>query len=300
MNVYLIDGTYELFRHFFAVPSSKNDSGQEIGAVRGVLISAFSMIDAGATHLGVATDHVVESFRNELFPDYKTSEGVDPELLSQFPIVEAALESMGVLVWPMTYFEADDALASAAAKAAEDEGVQQVVICTPDKDLAQCVAGNRVVQLDRRRNILRDEAGVVEKFGVKPESIPDYLAVTGDVADGYPGISGWGAKAASLALSKYCHLEQIPKDWQHWDPSIRRARPLAESLFGAWKEALLYRTLATLRLDAPVFNVIDDLRWKGPRDNFEQVCEQLRANDLYRRVSAKAVSKTGAAPIPIR
>ena len=300
MNVYMIDGTYELFRHFFAVPSSKNDSGQEIGAVRGVLISAFSMIDAGATHLGVATDHVVESFRNELFPDYKTSEGVDPELLSQFPIVEAALESMGVLVWPMTYFEADDALASAAAKAAEDEGVQQVVICTPDKDLAQCVAGNRVVQLDRRRNILRDEAGVVEKFGVKPESIPDYLAVTGDVADGYPGISGWGAKAASLALSKYRHLEQIPKDWQHWDPSIRRARPLAESLFGAWKEALLYRTLATLRLDAPVFNEIDDLRWKGPRDNFEQVCEQLRATDLYRRVSAKVLSKPGAAAVPIR
>jgi 5'-3' exonuclease len=300
MNVYLIDGTYELFRHFFAVPSSKNDSGQEIGAVRGVLISVFSMIDAGATHLGVATDHVVESFRNELFPDYKTSEGVDPELLSQFPIVEAALESMGVLVWPMTYFEADDALASAAAKAAADEGVQQVLICTPDKDLAQCVAGNRVVQLDRRRNILRDEAGVVEKFGVKPESIPDYLAVTGDVADGYPGISGWGAKAASLALSRYCHLEQIPKDWQHWDPSIRRARPLAESLFGAWKEALLYRTLATLRLDAPVFSVIDDLRWKGPRDNFEQVCEQLRATDLYRRVSAKAVSKTGAPSVPIR
>lgn len=299
MNVYLIDGTYELFRHFFAVPPSKNDSGQEIGAVRGVLISVFSMIDAGATHLGVATDHVVESFRNELFPDYKTSEGVAPELLSQFPILEAALESMGVLVWPMTYFEADDALASAGAKAAADEGVQQVVICTPDKDLSQCVVGTRVVQLDRRRNILRDEAGVVEKFGVKPESIPDYLAVTGDSADGYPGISGWGPKAASLALSKYAHLEQIPKDWQHWDPSIRRARPLAESLFGAWDEALLYRTLATLRLDAPVFNLVDDLRWKGPRDNFEQVCEQLRAPDLYRRVSAKPVSKSGAA-VPVR
>lgn len=299
MNVYLIDGTYELFRHFFAVPPSKNDSGQEIGAVRGVLISVFSMIDAGATHLGVATDHVVESFRNELFPDYKTSEGVAPELLSQFPILEAALESMGVLVWPMTYFEADDALASAGAKAAADEGVQQVVICTPDKDLSQCVVGTRVVQLDRRRNILRDEAGVVEKFGVKPESIPDYLAVTGDSADGYPGISGWGPKAASMALSKYAHLEQIPKDWQHWDPSIRRARPLAESLFGAWDEALLYRTLATLRLDAPVFNLVDDLRWKGPRDNFEQVCEQLRAPDLYRRVSAKPVSKSGAA-VPVR
>jgi 5'-3' exonuclease len=300
MNVHLIDGTYELFRHFFAVPPSKTDSGQEIGAVRGVLISVFSMIEAGATHLGVATDHVVESFRNELFPDYKTSEGVAPELLSQFPILEAALESMGLLVWPMTYFEADDALASAAAKAAADERVQQVLICTPDKDLAQCVVGTRVVQLDRRRNILRDEAGIEEKFGVKPGSIPDYLAVTGDSADGYPGISGWGSKAASVVLSKYHHLEQIPKDSQQWDLSIRRARPLAESLFGAWNEALLYRTLATLRLDAPVFNVLDDLRWKGPRDNFEQVCEQLRATDLYRRVSAKAVFKAGTPSVAVR
>jgi 5'-3' exonuclease len=291
MNVHVIDGTYELFRHFFAVPSSKSDSGQEIGAVRGVLTSDFSMIEAGATHLGVATDHVVESFRNDLYPGYKTAEGVPPELLSQFPILEEALESMGVVVWPMTYFEADDALASAAGKAAADERVKQVLICTPDKDLAQCVVGTRVVQLDRRRNILRDEAGVEEKFGVKPESIPDYLAVTGDSADGYPGISGWGPKAASLALSKYFHLENIPKDWQRWDPSIRRARPLAESLFLAWDEALLYRTLATLRFDVPVFDSVDDLRWNRPRDNFEQSCERLRARDLYRRVSAKALSK---------
>jgi len=239
----------------------------------------------------------VESFRNDLYPGYKTAEGVAPELLSQFPILEEALESMGVLVWPMTYFEADDALAAAAAKAAVDERVTQVLICTPDKDLAQCVVGDRVVQLDRRRNIVRNEAGVEEKFGVKPESIPDYLAVTGDTADGYPGISGWGAKAASLALSKYRHLESIPKDWQHWDPSIRRARPLAESLFAAWDEALLYRTLATLRLDVPVFDSVDDLRWNGPRDNFEHSCERLRAKDLYRRVSAKAQS--GAAPVPL-
>jgi 5'-3' exonuclease len=298
MNVYVIDGTYELFRHFFAVPSSKNESGQEIGAVRGVLTSVFSMIETGVTHLGVATDHVVESFRNDLYPGYKTAEGVAPELLSQFPILEEALESMGVLVWPMTYFEADDALAAAATKAAVDERVTQVLICTPDKDLAQCVVGDRVVQLDRRRNIVRNEAGVEEKFGVKPESIPDYLAVTGDTADGYPGIAGWGAKAASLALSKYGHLENIPKDWQGWDPSIRRARPLAESLFAAWDEALLYRTLATLRLDVPVFDSVDDLRWNGPRDNFEQSSERLRAKDLYRRVSAKAQS--GAAPVPLR
>jgi 5'-3' exonuclease len=186
MDVYLIDGTYELFRHFFAVPSAKDAGGQEIGAVRGVLTSVLSMIEKGATHLGVATDHVVESFRNDLYPGYKTSEGVPADLLSQFPILEQALESMGAKVWPEVYFEADDALASAAAKAANDDRVGQVLICTPDKDLSQCVAGNRVVQLDRRRDILRDVAGVVEKFGVRPQSIPDYLAVVGDSADGYP------------------------------------------------------------------------------------------------------------------
>ena len=290
MKVHLVDGTYELFRHFFAVPSSRNDSGQEIGAVRGVLASIFSMIEAGATHIGIATDHVVESFRNELYPGYKTSEGVPPELLSQFPILEEALESMGILVWPMTYFEADDALAAAAAKAAGDKRVEQVHICTPDKDLAQCVVGNHVVQVDRRRNIIRDEAAIVEKFGVKPESMPDYLAVIGDDADGYPGVAAWGAKAASAVLSKYSHLEKIPKDWHAWDPGIRRARPLAESLFGDWENALLYRTLATLRLDVPVFDSIDDLCWKGPRTNFEQCCEHLRARELYRKVSAGAQS----------
>lgn len=292
MKVHLIDGTYELFRHFYAVPSSKNDGGQEIGAVRGVLISVFSMIEAGATHLGVATDHVVESFRNDLYPGYKTSEGVPPELLSQFPVLEEALESMGVVVWPMTYFEADDALASAAAKAVADEEVEQVLICTPDKDLAQCVVGHRVVQVDRRRNIVRDESAIEEKFGVKPESIPDFLAVTGDSADGYPGISGWGAKAASLALMKYRHLENIPKDWRDWDASIRRARPLAESLFGAWDDALLYRKLATLRLDVPMFDSVDQLRWKGPRENFQQCCERLRGGDLYHRVAAKGLRQS--------
>ena len=293
MNIHLIDGTYELFRHFYAVPSSRNDGGQEIGAVRGVLLSVFSMIEAGATHIGVATDHVVESFRNEIYPGYKTSEGVPPELLSQFPILEEALQGMGVVVWPMTYFEADDALAAAAAKASQDERVEQVLICTPDKDLAQCVVGKRIVQVDRRRNIVRDEAAIEEKFGVLPESIPDYLAVTGDTADGYPGVAGWGAKAASVALSKYRHFENIPKDWHDWDPTIRRARPLAESLFGDWENALLYRTLATLRLDVPVFDSVDELKWKGPRGNFEQCSDRLRARDLYRRVSARAISQRG-------
>lgn len=286
MDVHLIDGTYELFRHFFAVPASADANGQEIGAVRGVLTSVLSMIERGATHLGVATDHVVESFRNDLYPGYKTSEGVAPELLSQFPILEEALESMGIVVWPMIYFEADDALASAAAKAAQDDRVQQVLICTPDKDLSQCVVGKRVVQLDRRRDLTRDEAGVAAKFGVKPESIPDYLAVVGDSADGFPGVKGWGEKAAALTLSPYPHLEDIPKDWQLWHPSIRRARPLSESLFSAWDDALLFRTLATLRLDVPVFDTVEDLRWKGPRSGFAKLTERMKAPDLLRRVTA--------------
>jgi 5'-3' exonuclease len=286
MDVYLIDGTYELFRHFFAMPSTADASGQEIGAVRGVLTSVVSMIEQGATHLGVATDHVVESFRNDLYPGYKTSEGVPVELLSQFPILEEALESMGVKVWPEVYFEADDALASAAANAAKDDRVDKVFICTPDKDLGQCVAGTRVVQLDRRRDLLRDEAGVIAKFGVRPQSIPDYLAVVGDSADGYPGVAGWGVKAAALTLSQYEHLEEIPKDWRAWHASIKKARPLSESLFRAWDDALLFRTLATLRLDVPVFETVEELRWQGPRADFEETCRRIKAPDLLRRVIA--------------
>jgi 5'-3' exonuclease len=286
MEVYLIDGTYELFRYFFAVPAAADVNGREVGGVRGVLGTVLSMIERGATHLGVATDHVVESFRNDLYPGYKTSEGVAPELLSQFPTLEEMLQAMGVVVWPMVEFEADDALASAAAKAATDDNVRQVLICTPDKDLSQCVVGNRVVQLDRRRDVMRDEAGVVEKFGVNPQSIPDYLAVVGDSADGFPGITGWGAKAAALVLSRYSHLEDIPKDWQDWHPSIRRARVLAESLFSAWDDALLFRTLATLRLDAPVFDQVEELRWKGPRADFEEFCRRMKSPELLRRVTS--------------
>jgi 5'-3' exonuclease len=283
MVIYLIDGTYELFRYFYAVPSSKNASGQEIGAVRGVLGSVLTMIGEGATHIGVATDHVIESFRNDLYPGYKTGEGIDAALFSQFPILEKALQSMGVLVWPMVKFEADDALASAAAKAAKDKRVQQVIICTPDKDLSQCVVRSRVVQLDRRREVFRDEAGVIAKFGIKPSSIPDYLAVVGDSADGYPGISGWGAKAAAAVFSRYPHLENIPKDWRRWDPTLRRARPLAEALFAAWDDALLFRTLATLRVDVNVFRSIDDLLWSGPAKDFERTCERLKAPNLLKR-----------------
>jgi 5'-3' exonuclease len=290
-DVHLIDGTYELFRHFFALPSGVDASGQEVAAVRGVLASVLSMIEAGATHIGVATDHVVESFRNDLYAGYKTSEGVPPELLSQFPIIEEALVEMDVKVWPMVYFEADDALASAAAKSVQNASVRQVLICTPDKDLAQSVTGTRVVQFDRRRDIVRDEAGVVAKFGVGPGSIPDYLALVGDSADGYPGIAGWGEKAASAGLSHYLHLEHIPRDWTAWHPSIRRARPLSESLFSNWNDALLFRKLATLRLDVPVFDDIEELRWKGPSAGFDKYCEHLKAPNLFRRATA-AVRKT--------
>ena len=283
MDVYLIDGTYELFRHFFAVPSAKDSSGQEIGAVRGVLGSVLSMIEGGVTHIGVATDHVVESFRNDLYPGYKTAEGVAPELLSQFPILEQALEAMGILVWAMVESEADDALASAAAKAARDERIGKVFICTPDKDLSQCVVGTRVVQMDRRLNTVRDEAGVGAKFGVGPPSIPDYLAVVGDSADGFPGVKGWGAKGAAMVLSRYPHLEDIPKDWRAWDASIKKARGLAETLFSSWDDAVLFRRLATLRMDVPVFETVDELRWKGPRAEFESWGRRIKAEGLVRR-----------------
>jgi 5'-3' exonuclease len=297
MDLHLIDGTYELFRHFFAVPAATDVNGRENGAVRGVLRSVLSMIERGSTHLGVATDHVVESFRNELYAGYKTSEGVAEPLLSQFPILEEALEAMGVVVWPMVYFEADDALASAAAKGARDDRVRQVIICTPDKDLGQCVVGTRVVQLDRRRDILRDEAGVVAKFGVKPQSIPDYLALVGDSADGFPGVQGWGEKSAATVLSRFPRLEDIPKDWREWHPSIGSARRLSTSLFGSWDDALLFRTLATLRLDAPVFDTVDELRWKGPRANFEAQCRAMGSADLFDRGMA-AMSKAVAESAP--
>lgn len=290
MNVYLIDGTYELFRHFFAVPSARDANGQEVGAVRGVVSSVLSMIDRGATHLGVATDHVVESFRNDLYAGYKTSEGVPPELLSQFPILEEALEAFGVLVWPMVEFEADDALASAAAKAAQENQVEKVFICTPDKDLGQSIVGTRVVQLDRRRDAIRDEAGVIAKFGVKPQSIPDYLAVVGDAADGYPGIRGWGPKAAASVFSQYPHMEDVPKDWRDWNRSISRAQSLADSLFNSWQDALLFRTLATLRLDVPVFAAVEDLRWKGPRSDMEKFSQRLNSPTLLATARRLATS----------
>jgi 5'-3' exonuclease len=284
LKIYLVDGTYELYRHFFALPGALDDKGQEIAATRGVINSVVSMLEQGASHIGVATDHVIESFRNDLYGGYKTGDGVPPEIMSQIAIVEEALLALGVLVWPMVQFEADDALASAAIKAAGLEEVEQVLICTPDKDLCQCVTGSRIVQLDRRRdNSIRDEAGVVEKFGVGPDSIADYLALVGDTADGFPGLPGWGEKGAGIILSQYKHLENIPKDVSQW-PALRGAAKLATTLFDQWDNALLYRQLATLRLDVDVFDNIDELRWQGPTKDFEAICDRLKAKNTLKRV----------------
>jgi 5'-3' exonuclease len=291
MDVYLVDGTYELFRHYFALPSDTNSDGQEIAAVRGVVQSVLSMLERGVTHIGVATDHVIESFRNTLYPYYKTGEGIEPALYSQFPILEDALEAMGVKVWRMVEFEADDALAAAAAKCAKHDKVDQVFICTPDKDLSQCVVEKRVVQLDRRQNIVRDEAGVIEKFGVGPASIPDYLAVVGDNADGFPGLAGWGAKAAASVLGLYWHLERIPKDSKQWDPSIRGAAKLSATLQNCWEDALLYRTLATLRLDVPVFDNLEELRWQGPTPAFDAIAPKIKALGSVRKAELSALNR---------
>jgi 5'-3' exonuclease len=275
LDVHLVDGTYELFRHFYALPSAKDPDGGEIAAVRGVLTSVLGMITAGATHIAVATDHVIESFRNGLWPGYKTGAGIDPDLLAQFPLLERALTAMGVVVWPMVEFEADDALAGAAAAAARDARVDRVMICTPDKDLAQCVRGTRVVQVNRRARTLRDEAGVIAKFGVPPASIPDYLALVGDAADGYPGLPGWGAKSTAAVLAKYGHLEGIPSDWRTWSVNAAQAGRLADTLARQREHALLFRTLATLRTDIPSFESVDELHWKGPTPAFAAVATRL-------------------------
>jgi 5'-3' exonuclease len=290
MEIYLVDGTYELFRHFFALPDSQDDSGQEIAATRGVVNSMLSLLTSGVTHIGVATDHVVESFRNDLYAGYKTSEGVPPELLSQFEIVEEALTALGVKVWPMVEFEADDALAAAAKKAAKLDEVERVVICTPDKDLGQCVSGTRVVQMDRRKDVITDEKGIVTKFGVSPHSIPDYLALVGDSADGFPGLAGWGSKGAAAILAEYEHLDKIPKDTTKWKPKIRGAAKLAETLFDNFDDAMLYRKLATLRFDVDVFKNIDELKWQGPTEKFEELCERLKAKNAFKRATKLAES----------
>ena len=277
MDVYLIDGTYELFRHYHALPSARDADGHEVGAVRGVLASVLGMIKEGVTHVAVATDHVIESFRNDLWPGYKTGEGVEPELLAQFPLLEEVLQAAGFVVWPMVEFEADDALAAAASAAALDERVDRVVICTPDKDLAQCVRGTRVVQLNRRTRHIRDEAGVIEKFGVMPTSIPDYLALVGDAADGYPGLRGWGAKSSAAVLAKFGHLESIPADYCEWKVNVTNAGALAATLSQEREQVLLFRRLATLRTDIALFEDVEELRWRGPTAAFEVLGPRLDA-----------------------
>ena len=270
IQVHLVDGTYELFRHFFGAPPHANAAGQEVAAVRGVLSSVLALMEEGATHVGVATDHVIESFRNDMWPGYKTGAGVDPVLLGQFGLLEDALSRMGVTVWPMVELEADDALASAARVASADHAVERVVICTPDKDLAQCVTGDRVVQLDRRKGVLIDEAGVEQKFGVAPASIPDYLALVGDSADGFPGLPGWGAKSAAAVLARYGHLESIPESGADWKVSVRAAGTLAATLAASRDLAMLFRDLATLRTDPPAMTGVRDLMWSGPLPGFEE------------------------------
>jgi len=245
------------------MPSARDKAGREVGAVRGVLASVMGMIRGGATHIAVATDHVIESFRNALWPGYKTGEGIDPDLWAQFPLLEEALSAAGIVVWPMIEFEADDALAAAAVAAARDARVDRVIICTPDKDLAQCVSGTRIVQLIRRTRVTLDESGVVQKFGVPPASIPDYLALVGDSSDGYPGLKGWGAKSTAAVLAKFGHLESIPADWREWHVNAANAGALAHTLSEQRDQALLFRTLATLRTDIPLFDDVEQLRWHG-------------------------------------
>jgi 5'-3' exonuclease len=261
--IHVVDGTYELFRHYYALPPALDEEGRDVAAVRGVLASIRGMLQAGATHVGVATDHVIESFRNPLWPGYKTGEGIDPLLWAQFPLLEEALAEAGIVVWPMVEFEADDALAAAAAAAAADPRVERVIICTPDKDLAQCVRGTRVVQLNRRTRTFFDEAGIVAKFGVSPESIPDYLALVGDAADGFPGLPGWGAKSAAAVLAKYRHLEQIPANARDWSVNVSSPAKLAQTLQRDRELVLLFRKLATLRTDIPLFDDVETLRWNG-------------------------------------
>jgi 5'-3' exonuclease len=293
LKVYLIDGTYELFRHYFAMPKARDANGREVGAVRGVLASMLALMRDGVTHIAVATDHVIESFRNNLWHGYKTGEGVEPDLLSQFPILEEVLTAAGIVVWPMIEYEADDALASAAAIAAKDRHVEQVVICTPDKDLAQCVRETRIVQLIRRTGVILDEAAIIAKFGVPPASIPDYLALVGDAADGYPGLPGWGAKSTATVLARYAHIESIPVSCGDWHLNVANAATLADTLVRQRKQALLFRTLATLKADIPLFKKVDELRWAGPTPAFDAIGRLLEKAVIEKKQASKLnISRT--------
>jgi len=285
MRIHLVDGTYELFRAHYGAPPKKAPDGRQVGATVGLLSSLLTLITkSGATHIGCAFDHVIESFRNDLYPGYKTSEGVDQELLDQFSLAERAAGALGVVVWPMVEFEADDALATAAMRFQKSAKVEQVILCSPDKDLAQLVTGDRIVCWDRRREIVYDEAGVQEKYGVPPASIPDYLALVGDSADGYPGVSGWGAKSAAAVLSRYGHIESIPPDHLEWGLTPGRALRLAENLSAHQEEAILFRRLATLRLDVPIKEKLGDLKWRGAREELRGICQEMGAKTLPERI----------------
>jgi 5'-3' exonuclease len=289
MKIHLVDGTYELFRNHFGAPPRKSPDGGEVGATLGLMRSLYMLLTSpDVTHVAVAFDHVIESFRNDLYAGYKTGAGVDANLLAQFPLAEQAVAALGVVVWPMVEFEADDAIATAAARFKKTKSVEQIVVCSPDKDLSQLVSGDRIVCWDRRREIVIDEAGVVEKFGVSPQSIPDYLGLVGDSADGFPGIPGWGAKSTASVLAQYKKLEAIPKDATKWKvPSITpgRAASLVESLVSRWDEALLFRKLATVRTDVPLEENLNDLKWRGADKRLTEFCHRLGDEKFPARVT---------------
>jgi len=291
MKVHLVDGTYELFRYHFALPSHTTVDGREVAATRGAVGTVLQILEEGGTHVGVATDHIIESFRNDLWPGYKTSEGMPADLLPQFPWLEEALVALGVTVFPMVEYEADDAMGAAAVIASADERVEQVLICTPDKDLGQCVVGDRIVQFDRRKGAVLDAAAVREKFGVDPESIPDYLGLVGDSADGFPGLPGWGAKSAAAVLARYGHLEDIPHAGADWDVNVRGGGKLAVTLRDQFDLALLFRRIATIELDAPTITKVDELEWHGPRKEFVEVCERIDAPGLVERATRLAEAR---------
>jgi 5'-3' exonuclease len=292
MHVHLVDGTYEIFRYHFALPSHVTGAGQEVAATRGVVGSMLGLLEDGATHVGIATDHVIESFRNDMWPGYKSSEGMPPELLGQFQLLEDALEAAGFTVFPMVEFEADDAMAAAAAVADADPRVEKVWICTPDKDLGQCVVGDRVVQFDRRKGLEIDAAGVEERFGVPPASIPDYLALVGDSADGFPGLPGWGAKSASGVLARYGHLEAVPAASADWDVAVRGAGKLAATLQDQFDLAVLFRRIATVERDAPTVTDVETLRWTGPTPELRALAERLDAPNLAARAERLAEARS--------
>ena len=290
MQIHLVDGTYELFRHFFGAPSHITSDGKEVGAVRAVANSMLSLIEQGATHIGIATDHVITSFRNELHEGYKDGSEIDTVILSQILPLEEVLDVLGFTVFPMIKYEADDGLGAAAHKAAQHPEVQQVIICTPDKDLGQCLTRDeKIIQYDRRKQARITYQTVIEKFGVSPESIPDYLGLVGDTADGFPGIKGWGAKSSASLLSHYHHIENIPNDFNEWIPQVRSSQKLSETLNDDYELALLFKLIATIDYDAPTFETVNDLRWSGPKQNYDAFLRSIDGERIIQRLESISV-----------